>query len=214
MKVQAFIFDMDGVIVDSMPYHVRAWELYLKRLGRDASALNQRMHGKHNDQLLREYFGESLPIHDIQRMGSEKEALYRELIQEELEQHLLPGVREFLSKHAEMPKAVASNAEEANVNFVLDQAGLRQHFLYAVNGQQVEFGKPNPEIYLKTAELLQIEANKCIVFEDSQAGIDAAVGAGMKVVAINSHRTTLIGQAIEADHFLDTRLQEWLAQQL
>ena len=84
----------------------------------------------------------------------------------------------------------------------------------AVDGQQVEFGKPNPEVYLKTAKLLQVDPNKCIVFEDSQTGIDAAVSAGMKVVAINSHRTTLIGQAIEADHFLDTRLQEWLAQQL
>jgi HAD superfamily hydrolase (TIGR01509 family) len=172
------------------------------------------MHGKHNDQLLREYFGESLAIDEIQRMGSEKEALYRELIQEDLEQQLLPGVRQFLSKHQEMPKAVASNAEEANVSFVLDRAGLRQHFLYAVDGQQVEFGKPNPEVYLKTAKLLQVDPNKCIVFEDSQTGIDAAVSAGMKVVAINSHRTTLIGQAIEADHFLDTRLQEWLAQQL
>lgn len=214
MKQQALIFDMDGVIVDSMPFHVRAWELYLKRLGMDASALNSRMHGKHNDELLRDFFGQDLPLTEIQKMGAEKEALYRELMEPELEAHLLPGIRDFLFRYHHLPKAVASNAERANVDFVLDGALLRKHFLHATNGQQVQHGKPHPEIYLKTAQLLRIPTNSCIVFEDSQTGIDSALAAGMRVVAINSHRTTLIGQAIEADHFLDTRLLLWLEQNL
>jgi beta-phosphoglucomutase len=214
VKPQALIFDMDGVIVDSMPFHVRAWELYLQRLGQDAAAMNSRMHGKHNDELLREFFGNETPKEDILRMGAEKEALYRELIAADLEAQLLAGVREFLTRHARIPKAVASNAEAANVDFVLDQAGLRDHFEHAVNGQQVTRGKPHPEIYWKAAELLQVEPQACIVFEDSQTGIDAAVAAGMTVVAINSHRATLTGQAVEADHFLDGRLHEWLATQL
>jgi len=213
VKPQAFIFDMDGVIVDSMPFHVRAWEVYLERQGRDASTLNSRMHGKHNDELLRDVFGSELNAEEIQRMGSEKEALYRDLIEGELEASLVPGVRQFLTRNLLMPKAVASNAEAANVDFVLDRAELASFFRFALNGQMVKYGKPHPEIYLKASELLQIAPKDCIVFEDSQTGIDAAVAAGMRVVAINSHRTTLIGQAVEADHFLDIRLQEWLQEQ-
>ncbi len=204
---------MDGVIVDSMPFHVRAWEVYLERQGRDASTLNSRMHGKHNDELLRDVFGSELNAEEIQRMGSEKEALYRDLIEGELEASLVPGVRQFLTRNLLMPKAVASNAEAANVDFVLDRAELASFFRFALNGQMVKYGKPHPEIYLKASELLQIAPKDCIVFEDSQTGIDAAVAAGMRVVAINSHRTTLIGQAVEADHFLDIRLQEWLQEQ-
>jgi len=204
---------MDGVIVDSMPFHVRAWEVYLERQGRDASTLNSRMHGKHNDELLRDVFGSELNAEEIQRMGSEKEALYRDLIEGELEASLVPGVRQFLTRNLLMPKAVASNAEAANVDFVLDRAELASFFRFALNGQMVKYGKPHPEIYLKASELLQIAPKDCIVFEDSQTGIDAAVAAGMRVVAINSHRTTLIGQAVEADHFLDMRLQEWLQEQ-
>jgi beta-phosphoglucomutase family hydrolase len=210
VKPQAFIFDMDGVIVDSMPYHVRAWEVYLERQGRDAQTLNARMHGKHNDELLRDVFGSEINSEDIQRMGAEKEALYRELIEAELEASLVPGIREFLNDYSKMPKAVASNAEALNVNFVLERAELGGYFLHALNGQMVKYGKPHPEIYLKAAELLQQTPKDCIVFEDSQTGIDAALAAGMRVVAINSHRTTLIGQAVEADHFLDTRLHKWL----
>ena len=117
---------MDGVIVDSMPYHVRSWEVYLEKQGRDAQTLNARMHGKHNDELLRDVFGSELNAEDIQRMGAEKEALYRELIETELEASLVPGVRQFLSENSLMPKAVASNAEAANVNFVLDRAEDRK----------------------------------------------------------------------------------------
>ena len=204
------IFDMDGVIVDSMPFHSRAWEAYLELLGLDASLLNSRMHGKHNDELLRDFLGGSAKSEDIRRMGAEKEALYRQMIESELEAQLVPGIRDFLGRFDGVPKAVASNAVAANVEFVLGRAELAKHFRVVVNGEQVQRGKPDPEIYLKAADLLHKSPSDCIVFEDSQTGIDAALSAGMTVVAINSHRTTLIGQAVEADHFLDGRLNQWL----
>jgi beta-phosphoglucomutase len=207
----ALIFDMDGVIVDSMPFHTQAWEQYLGGLGYDAAGLNSRMHGKHNDALLREFLGPAIPDSEIQRMGAEKEALYRELISPQLMHSLIPGVGAFLRQHAAVPKAVASNAEAANVDFVLDHANLRPHFRVAMNGQQVRFGKPHPEIYEKTAVLLQVPAEKCIVFEDSQTGIDAAIGAGMTVVAINSHQARLRGAAFETTSFTDPQLNSWLA---
>lgn len=203
---------MDGVLVDSMPYHVRAWEVYLERLGRDARELNERMHGKHNDELLREVFGAELREEDVKRMGAEKEALYRELIAAELEGALIAGARRFLTAQAGRAKAVASNAEAANVNFVLDGAGLREHFRLALSGDDVKRGKPDPEIYLRAAAGLGLEAGECLVFEDSQTGIDAARAAGMRVVAINSHRTRLVGQAFEVFHFDDPELERWLAE--
>jgi beta-phosphoglucomutase len=206
----ALLFDMDGVIVHSMPFHIRAWNQYLAQHNIDANHLNARMHGKHNHDLIREYFGDSLPHAEIQRIGNEKEALYRQLIAPTLEQELVPGLRAFLDDHRATPKAVASNAEPANVNFVLDQAALRSYFPVALDGYQVERGKPDPEIYLKAASLLEIEAADCIVFEDSQAGIDAGLAAGMTVVGINTNHAALHGIAVEASDFLDSRLLDWL----
>lgn len=210
----ALLFDMDGVIVHSMPFHIRAWNQYLAQHNVDANHLNSRMHGKHNHDLIREYFGDSLTHAEIQRIGNEKEALYRELIAPTLEQELVPGLRDFLDVHRDTPKAVASNAEPDNVNFVLDQAALRPYFPVALDGYQVERGKPDPEIYLKAASLLQIDAAECIVFEDSQAGIDAGLAAGMTVVGINTNHAELHGIACEASDFLDSRLLDWLQEWL
>ncbi len=210
----ALIFDMDGVIVDSMPYHARSWELFLADKGVDPSALNARMHGKHNDELIREFFGADLSDLEVRRMGEEKEALYRRLIAPDLEAALVPGIREFLERNAEYPKAVASNAEPRNVRFVLDNADLGKHFRAVLDGYQVKFGKPHPEIYTKAAAALERLPEHCVAFEDSQTGIDAALAAGMTVVAVNTHRTALKGAAIEVSHFLDPQVTGWLATEL
>ncbi len=203
---------MDGVLVDSMPYHIRAWEQYLRAHGQDPEKLLARMHGKHNDELVREVFGRDLPLEEVKQMGSEKEALYRELIGEQLETQLLPGLREFLRETPSFPKAVASNAEAANVDFVLEQARLRPFFRHALDGGMVQRGKPDPEIYLLAAEMLGVSPEQCIVFEDSQTGIDAAVAAGMRVAAINLHRVPLLGQEWEFTDFSDLALKSWRAQ--
>jgi beta-phosphoglucomutase family hydrolase len=207
----AFIFDMDGVIVDSMPFHIRAWELYLADKGIDPALLNSRMHGKHNDELIREFFGPELPADRVREMGEEKEAVYRKLIAPRLESALVPGIRSLLEQAPVASKGVASNAEPRNVNFVLEQAGLARHFAAVLDGYQVERGKPDPEIYLKCAQQLAIEPARCLVFEDSQTGINAAVAAGMTVVAVNTHRANLSGMALEIFDFEDDKLHKWLA---
>ncbi len=202
---------MDGVIVDSMPFHNRAWDLYLAGKGVDPNALNSRMHGKHNDELIREFFGDHLSTGELRVMGEEKEAVYRELVQPVLEQALVPGIRAFLEAHRARPKAVASNAEPRNVRFILEQANLSNYFLAALDGYQVEFGKPHPEIYCKAAAALGVPPASCLVFEDSQTGIDAALAAGMTVVAVNTHRVRLTGWALEIENFLDPQLKTWLS---
>jgi HAD superfamily hydrolase (TIGR01509 family) len=202
---------MDGVIVDSMPYHVQAWERFLAGKGIDPAALNGRMHGKHNDELIREIFGHRLDTQTVRAMGEQKETIYREAILPHLEAALVPGVRDFLRETREHPKAVASNAEPKNVRFILEEANLSAFFLAALDGYQVEFGKPHPEIYGKAAAALGVPPAGCLVFEDSQTGIDAALAAGMTVVAVNTNRVRLTGCALEIENFLDPQLKPWLA---
>lgn len=202
---------MDGVIVDSMPFHTRAWVEYLSGKGVDPNALNQRMHGKHNDELIREFFGAHLSTEQLRLMGEEKEAVYRRLVHPTLEAALVPGIRTFLHQHKAHPKAVASNAEPRNVRFILEETNLGDYFSAVLDGYQVEFGKPHPEIYCKAAAALGVPPASCLVFEDSQTGIDAALAAGMTVVAVNTHRVRLTGWTLEIENFLDPKLNKWLS---
>ena len=162
---------MDGVIADSNPYHFwLAWEAFNRQLrpGKPPEAImHQRMYGKRNDQIVRDFFGAGLADEEVTARGAAKEALYREMIADRVESMLVPGLREFLEQYRDTPKAVASNAEPANVDFLLQQTGLRPYFQVVLNGHQVSHPKPDPEIYLKAAELLQTEPVACIVFEDS-----------------------------------------------
>ncbi len=206
----AFLFDLDGVIVDSMPVHTEAWQRYLKQSGLAAEYVAERMHGKHNHELVGEFFGPGLTPAQIEAHGSAKEALYREMMQESLEARMVPGVRQFLDHHAGVPKAVGSNAEPANVNFVVDGAHLRPYFQAIVDGYQVERPKPHPDIYLKAADLLKISPSRCIVFEDSPLGASAGRAAGAKVVGVETHEA-LENVDYHIRDFRDPGLEEWLA---
>ncbi|MFN7995610.1 MAG: HAD-IA family hydrolase [Bryobacteraceae bacterium] len=153
----ALVFDMDGVVVDSNPLHTEAWNQYNRRHGIDAGAgMAQRMYGKRNDQIVRDFFGEGLTDYEVAAHGSAKEELYRQMMGPQLAQSLVPGVRELLERHRGLPVALATNAEPANVDFVLDGSGLRLYFRVIVDGHQVTNPKPHPEIYLQAARLLGI----------------------------------------------------------
>jgi beta-phosphoglucomutase len=209
----ALIFDMDGVIVDSNPAHRQAWEIFNRRYGIETSEeMHQRMYGKRNDEIVRDFFGD-LPAGEAAARGAAKEVVYRGLIGERLESLLVPGVRQFLERYAALPKAVASNAEPANIQFVLDIAGLRRYFRVVVDGNQVRHPKPDPEIYLRAAELLGWAPRNCIVFEDSYAGVEAARVAGMRVVGILTTHAELPGAALSVHNFTSGDLQEWLRAQ-
>jgi HAD superfamily hydrolase (TIGR01509 family) len=209
----ALLFDMDGVIIHSTPLHVEAWRLYLKRLGISSDGILERMHGKRNDEIVRDVFGPALSEAEVFEHGAAKERLYRELMAPRLEEFLVPGVREFLSGAAGVPCAVASNAEPANVGFILDGAGLRGCFRAALDGQQVERPKPDPEIFLRAAGLLATPPGDCIVFEDSPGGVTAGLRAGMRVVALQTTRADFDGVALAIPDFRDPRLGAWLAAQ-
>jgi beta-phosphoglucomutase len=211
-KKRAFLFDMDGVIADSNPYHRLAWEAFNRRYGLETTeAMHQRMYGKRNDQLVRDFFGPGLTAEEVTARGAAKEILYREMIADRVESMLVPGLREFLEQYRDTPKAVATNAEPANVDFLLQQAGLRQYFEVVLNGHQVSHPKPDPEIYLLAAELLQTEPAACIVFEDSHSGVEAGRAAGMRVIGISTTYSNLPGTILTIDNFSSRDLQQWLA---
>ena len=205
------ILDMDGVIVDSNPVHTQAWAAYLHQLGRSADYIDQRMHGRRNDDIVRDFFGNGLSEQEIHAHGARKEAIYREMMRPQLGERLVPGVRAFLERHSDVPMGVASNAEPANVEFILENARLRGYFRVAVDGHQVARPKPDPEIYLKTAELLGVTAPDCVIFEDSMTGIEAARLAGARVVGVNTTDAELSGVDLLIRDFTESGLEGWLA---
>jgi len=214
----ALIFDMDGVIIHSNPLHKEAWEQFNRRYGLETTpAMERWMYGKRNDRIVREFFGAELGDADVFERGAAKEALYRQLMRARLEESLVPGVAEFLERHKDRPIGLGTNAERANVDFVLDAelsggGNLRRYFRSAVSGHDVERPKPDPEIYLRVASELGVDPGTCVVFEDSPSGVAAGKAAGMRVVGVRTtHRDLDVDFAV--DDFESAGLEEWISRQ-
>jgi beta-phosphoglucomutase len=213
--IAALIFDMDGVLVDSNPLHREAWTRFNLRHGLTTTpAMHERMYGRRNDHIVRDFYGDGLTGEEVASRGRAKEQIYRELASERLEEILVPGLKRFLNAHHYIPMAVATNAQSENVNFVLDCARLRPYFRAVVDGDQVANPKPHPDVYLKAAELLDADPAGCVVFEDSHSGAAAAVAAGMRVIGLRTTYVNLPGTCLNVDNFWSGELQEWLEEQL
>lgn len=201
---------MDGVIVDSMAIHIQAWNRYLEEQGIAVTNLEQRMLGKHNTELVLDLFaGCELTAADVAAHGERKEQLYRDMMADILTEKLVPGVGSFLERHDDLPAGIGSNAEPANVAFVLGRTGLGRYFDAVVDGNQVERPKPHPDVFLKAAEMLGALPDRCIVFEDSPTGVRAARAAGMRVVGV----ATTCGLAdvdFTINNFLEPELDAWI----
>jgi beta-phosphoglucomutase len=210
----AFLFDMDGVIVHSMPLHMAAWDRYLADLGIQVDDLEHRMHGKRNPELVQDLIDADLPESELLRHSAAKETLWREMALEAgMEALIVRGLKEFLSRYPTVPKAIGSNAEPANIQFVLEEFGLKEHFPVIVDGFQVERPKPFPDIYLKAAQLLGTRPENCIVFEDSPTGLDAGRAAGMRLVGVETTPTEFENVELHIRDFMDPELTRWLVAQ-
>ncbi|MCS7024551.1 MAG: beta-phosphoglucomutase family hydrolase [Bryobacteraceae bacterium] len=208
--VRALIFDMDGVVIDSNDLHAEAWRLYLSQHNLPADGMMERMHGKRNDEIVRDLFGSQLSDQEVFNHGASKEELYRQMMKPQLGRRLVRGVRDFLERHKAELLGLASNAEPANVDFVLDEAGLRKYFRVVVHGHEVKHPKPDPEIYLRVAKFLGVPPRDCVVFEDSAAGIEAAKAAGARVVAVRTTAASLPETDFTIRDFADPELDPWL----
>jgi beta-phosphoglucomutase len=184
----ALIFDMDGVLVDSNPFHLRKWENLLNEhaIPFDPQELPKLVVGYRNDSLLRHFFGNGLTAPERRLLTEELEEKFRAAFKPHAQP--LPGLRELIvqASQAGVAMAVASSAMRKNVEFVVDALGLAPYFRCLLNGDEVTHAKPDPEIYLKAAENLGHDPGECVAFEDSFVGIEAAKSAGMKCVAVAS----------------------------
>jgi beta-phosphoglucomutase family hydrolase len=184
----AVIFDMDGVLVDTNPFHIQKWEALLAEHGIafDRKVLPKQVLGPGNDLTLRHFFGERITADDRQRLSEELEARFRRAFAPHATP--FPGVAKLISEchdHGVLV-ALASAAMSKNVTFILDALKLRPYFQVIMTSDEISQSKPHPEIFAKTAHKLGLPPADCAVIEDSFVGIEAAKRAGMKCVAIAS----------------------------
>jgi beta-phosphoglucomutase len=183
----AFLFDMDGVIVDSNPAHKIALRQFCMKYGRDLSEeqLREKIYGRTNKDWIPVVFGE-VTQEQLQRYADEKERLFRDIYKSSIQP--VPGLVAFLQKlqEARIPTAIATSAPRANVDFTLTHTGTREFFETILDESFVSRGKPDPEIYLKTAAAIGFAPMDCIVLEDSLSGVKSGKAAGCKVVAITT----------------------------
>ena len=197
----AFIFDMDGVLVDSNPAHKIALKQFCKEHGHDLTEqeLREKIYGRTNKDWLLNLFG-NLSQETISQYADEKEALFRRLY---TDIKPVDGLLSFLDKLEvhKIPRAIATSAPRANVDFTLEKTHTGQYFTTILDDSFVTEGKPNPQIYLKTAKALGFDPMKCIVFEDSLSGVKAGRSAGCKVVGITTTHTR--EELAETDFIID-----------
>lgn len=190
--VRAFIFDMDGTLVDNMAYHAQAWLTLLEELGSplDGETFLRRTAGLRNPEIAQLLLGSAGVGSSRQiRLFQRKEALYRSLYAPH--QRPLPGLLAFLAEAERrgIPMAVATSAPPENIPYTLDGLDIRGYFRVVVGGDDVARGKPHPDGFLRAAELLGVEPAACLVFEDSLNGLEAARRAGMSAVALTTTHT-------------------------
>ncbi len=189
MKYEAYLFDLNGTIIDDMHFHARAWESILnKDLGANLSyeQVVLQMYGK-NSELLERVFGKGhFTQEEMDRISLEKEKRYQEEFRPYLK--LIHGLDTFLENayRAGIKMAIGSAAIPFNIDFVLDNLNLRKYFGAIVSADDVVASKPNSETFLKGSELLGIPPEKCLVFEDAPKGIEAAQNAGMDALCITT----------------------------
>jgi beta-phosphoglucomutase len=186
----AVLFDMDGVIVDSNPYHKLAFEAFLERHGvfLTDEELKTHVYGRTNQEIMRFIFKEKFTPQQGQVWADEKEAIFRDLYKEVSPVKGLVAFLQMLKTHA-VKTAVGTSAPKLNLDFILEKIDIRQYFYALLHSDDVQFGKPNPEIYLKAAARLNTAPMNCIVIEDSLPGIKAGLDAGMKVIGITTTHT-------------------------
>jgi beta-phosphoglucomutase len=187
MTPKAFLFDLNGTMIDDMQYHITAWHDIIHKLGYPISMeqMKEECYGK-NNELLERIFPGRFTEQEKEEMSIEKEKLYRKHFKPHLK--LLPGLEDFIKQaYAEHIKmAIGSAAIMSNIDFVLDGLQIRNYFSAIVSADDVIHSKPDPETYLKCAAALGMEPEYCIVFEDAPKGVEAALNANMPAVVLTT----------------------------
>lgn len=187
---KAFIFDLNGTMIDDMDFHIRAWHGIITGLGASVSLEETKMqcYGKNSD-LLERMFPGRFTMAEMDVMSIEKEKRYQSEFRPHLK--LIGGLDTFLqqSYNSGIKMGIGTAAIMFNVDFVLDSLQIRRYIQSIISADDVVNSKPDPETFLKVAQQLQVDPAGCIVFEDSPKGVEAATRAGMKSVVLTTmHR--------------------------
>jgi len=191
-KPQAFLFDLNGTMIDDMGYHLEVWSDVLNNdLGANLSKaeVKKNMYGKNEDMLFRVFGKDKFTQKERDEISVEKERRYQKLYKPHLD--LIPGLFDFLekAKSHKIKMAIGSAAIMFNINFVLDNLNIRKYFSAIISADDVEHSKPHPETFTRDAQLLDVAPAACVVFEDAPKGVEAAANAGMKCVVLTTMHT-------------------------
>ena len=197
MIAKAFLFDLNGTMINDMPYHIDAWYKILNDLGAGLSyeRMKTECYGK-NSELLERIFPGRFSDKEKNEMEMEKEKAYQAAFRPHLK--LLDGLDNFLkqAQDAGIKMAIGSAAIMFNIDFVIDGTDTRKYFNALVSAESVKTSKPHPETFLKAADELNVSPQECLVFEDTPKGVEAALNAGMKAIVI-----TTLHQACEFGNY-------------
>ncbi len=190
-EIKGFIFDLDGVLVDTAKFHYLAW----KRLAREAfgfeltEELNEQFKGVNRIacmKLLCRWTGAELSDEDFIAMTDRKNGWYVEYVEQMTPEDVLPGALEFVKDCRAAGLKCAIGSASKNCRLVIERSGLGPLFDAVSDGTVVTRAKPDPEVFLTAASMLGLSPSECVVFEDAQAGIDAAKAGGMRAVGISA----------------------------
>ncbi len=191
MDNYAVIFDMDGVIAHTNPYHADAFRQFFDKyeVPYTDQEFEDHMYGKHNSYIMKYFFKREIQGDELRHLEDEKEGLFREIYRLHIEP--ITGFLEFLAalKAAGFHTGVATSAPRANLDLIMDGLEFESQMESILASEDVQLHKPNPEIYLKSADNLGVKPENCVVFEDSYSGVSAAINAGAKVVGVLSSHT-------------------------
>ncbi len=187
-EIKACIFDLDGVIVDTAKYHYIAWKRLANELGFDFTETdNERLKGvsrMRSLEILLEIGNQQYTLEEKEAMAHKKNTWYVEYIEKMTPEEILPGVEAFLRDLRKNNIKIALGSASKNAPLILERVNLMPYFDAIIDGTSVKEAKPDPEIFIKGAEALNEMPENCVVFEDAEAGIEAAVNAKMRSVGI------------------------------
>ena len=185
---KAVLWDLDGVLVDTAPFHFQAWQELFQSLGKGfAEADFRRTFGLRNDAILADILGELAPA-EVERLAQRKEELYRDKIGGRVT--AIPGAIGLLRRLQQRGRksAIVSSTTRENVRVVLSSLGLEGVFEAVVAEEDAPKGKPDPQGFLVAAEKLGVAAGECVVIEDAPGGVEAAKRAGMRCIGVTTSR--------------------------
>ena len=189
-RIKAFIFDMDGTLVDNMSFHKDSWLLFCTKhnISFTPEQFETENHGT-LEEMIRYFLGPDLTDARVKQLGQEKEVIYRELYKDHIRE--IAGLTDlliYLEKQG-IKIALATNGDMTNIDFVLDNLNIRRFFYVITGADEVSKGKPDTEIFKLTLQKLNMNSKECVAVEDSTDGVISARRAGVEVIGISTTRT-------------------------